>query len=265
MRDQLIAEIDTMQPPQPSNLSSPEQEDLLDILPTVLATAADLREMKADKTPECGQYSEMNWREPIGVLLRQIFKNERNSSTFRYEVSIHMPHSRAPIKVCSKDGARTTTDAGWLVILREYYLKAFQSPHETRILENKSILTSYPGSHLSILLLACEFKTVSGGQPENQVMYDPGAAQEQLRALGVTNRILYGLACSEEKVKVMWSKWSNKLMLLIGTAIQLDMTKPSNGIRLFRFLRSIREDRPTICKELDSKALEDLVECSTQC
>ncbi|KAG8997078.1 hypothetical protein FRB94_007874 [Tulasnella sp. JGI-2019a] len=43
--------------------------------------------------------------------------------------------------------------AGWFLILRRYYLKAFQSPHEIQILGNTSILTNYPGSHFANLRL----------------------------------------------------------------------------------------------------------------
>ncbi|KAG8979586.1 hypothetical protein FRB93_010103 [Tulasnella sp. JGI-2019a] len=86
-------------------------DELLPILPTILMTASELQMMKDDDVFIAGPFSEMNWRAPVDTLLRRVFNFMPRSSTFRYEVSIHMPSSAAPVRT----GEKRTMGAGWFL------------------------------------------------------------------------------------------------------------------------------------------------------
>ncbi|KAG8998256.1 hypothetical protein FRB94_006954 [Tulasnella sp. JGI-2019a] len=65
----------------------------------------------------------------------------------------------------------------------------------------------------------------------------------------------------EEKAKVMWSQWEDE-MLCIGPVTVFDLTRPSDGVRLFRFLQQIRADGPDIISQLDAMSEQQLVKSS---
>ncbi|KAG8978550.1 hypothetical protein FRB93_011027 [Tulasnella sp. JGI-2019a] len=224
--------------PSAAVMAPPTDDELADILPVILMMAADLQRMKNDPDPSTGKFGEMNWRAPIDTLMRQMFMHDPQSSTYRYEVSIHMPRSDTEMRV----GNKPTMDAGWFLIRRRYYnkLQGLASRVRMSILGNTTILTAFQRSDLSTLQFA---------------------SQGQLRALGVKDRIVYGLACTEEKAKVMWSKWEDET-LYIGLVTEFDLTKPSDGVRLYLFLQQIRADGPDIISQLDSMTREQLVESS---
>ncbi|KAG9014583.1 hypothetical protein FRB94_011761 [Tulasnella sp. JGI-2019a] len=170
-----------------------------------------------------------------------------------FEASIYVPSS-SMIKVGGKEGAQSTIGSGWFLVFWHYYRKkqnGIPKLEQQKIVENTTVLTTFSIRQLSVLMFACEFKRVPGGAPDNQVVFDLGAAQGQLKALGLTGRIFYGLACLEEK-------------LLIGDAIELDLTLPSDGIKLLRLLRSIQADGSAIRTELDLKTAEQLLASNVQ-
>ncbi|KAG8981769.1 hypothetical protein FRB93_008361 [Tulasnella sp. JGI-2019a] len=74
---------------------------------------------------------------------------------------------------------------------------------------------------------------------------------------------MYGLACWEEKVKVMWSQWRDS-KLFVGYSIELDLTLPSEGIKLLWFLQSIWADGSSIRARIESLSVEQLVASSGQ-
>lgn len=61
-------------------------------------------------------------------------------------------------------------------------------------------------------MLPCEYKRPNGTPAENQLVFDLAAAQGQLQALGVTDRLVYGLACSGGQIEVKWSQWKDKFV-----------------------------------------------------
>ncbi|KAG9019942.1 hypothetical protein FRB95_005366 [Tulasnella sp. JGI-2019a] len=179
LRNQLIAEVLATQPSQPNTatIAVPPAPigELIELLPTVLAMTDELQRMREDKF--LGSYSEMNWRAPIDTLLRRALQDDPKLSTFR---------------VGGKNGAEPTIDSGWFLIFWQYYNKVHHlpGPQYNMIAENTTIMTAFQTEYLCALQLVCEFKRVKNGIPDHRVAFDLGAAQGQLKTLGLKDRIV---------------------------------------------------------------------------
>ncbi|OBZ66226.1 hypothetical protein A0H81_13786 [Grifola frondosa] len=96
----------------------------------------------------------------------------------------------------------------------------------------------YPGPgdvSPSLIVLPCEYKKTNHASNCNRVIMDFGTAQSQRRALGLEDRVIFGIAGGARRVTVLSSWWNGDKINFIEHE-RWDLSRPLKFIEFYMFL-----------------------------
>ncbi|KAG9015790.1 hypothetical protein FRB93_012355 [Tulasnella sp. JGI-2019a] len=137
---------------------------------------------------------------------------------------IGLPKSTAtPINV-----GNATTNTGYFSHHATLYEIVAQLKDRTDILQNIPVTpTSDPILKcIDVQHLACEYKQTVTNPNYGQLVYDLGAAQNQLMMLGLANETRYGIRCIKGVAEIIWPRWNGTTVRFIHFKRRFPFTSP---------------------------------------